>query len=281
MFEYYIKLVYREYLLHPKTIFRNIKWRLFIKTISSGRYVFIIGAPRSGTTLLHSVISVHKECSTVQGETQFATGKNLLLEKKWNKWINKRTLDKIINESIDMISFFDNFVKEVNSSDKIFIEKTPHHLSHLKFLLKKFPQSMFIHIHRDARDAYASGRSQQLPQAKSAKLFAKSWKRWINYRLEFEGNSRIIDVSYEKFTENPKKEMIRVMKFIGLDFDPLQINKDVYSKDRRSKNKIFAKLNQEINTTSQERWKKELNENEVAIFRKYCSTELEKLGYIM
>ena len=56
------------YLKSPSEILRNVRWRLNC-SVSQEPVVFVVGAPRSGTTLLQRMLSLHDQLFSIQGET--------------------------------------------------------------------------------------------------------------------------------------------------------------------------------------------------------------------
>jgi hypothetical protein len=72
-----IKKLLFSYLAQPKHLIRNIKLRI-LKSKSDLNVVFVVGAPRSGTTLIRASISSHSKCHTVQTETALFTWNNCI-----------------------------------------------------------------------------------------------------------------------------------------------------------------------------------------------------------
>jgi hypothetical protein len=66
----------QEALRSPSLVWRNARF-LWHDEISSERHIFVMGPPRSGTTLVKRVIESHSDVCGVEGETWFFLRKKL------------------------------------------------------------------------------------------------------------------------------------------------------------------------------------------------------------
>ena len=219
--------IVKSFLQTPLDIPRNILWR-FPQTKSSQKHIFILGSPRSGTTLLKSILCTHPNFKGITYETTgFFSYLNFFHKNRYS-YIEKydqvdcQEIHKIANKSKDIIDFFDNFslifLRKFNR--KRFVEKLNSvTINRINFLTKYFPQAQFIHLYRDGRDCYCSARNHpHVYQAKSLPSFARHWRNCINSRLKCQHNPNIYDTSYEKLTSNPEKEIKKIIDFLGENY---------------------------------------------------------------
>ena len=87
------------------------------------------------------------------------------------------------------------------------------------------------------------------------------------------------DVSYEELTASPHQTMETVMQFIGEELEEGQVDSMTRRNDRRTKQEKFSRLSDTIDTSSQERWKKEMTDEEVHMFVSCAADELRYLEY--
>lgn len=270
-----------SYIKTPQYWIKNIIWR-FPKTICNKEIIFVIGTPRSGTTLLQKILEANSKLFSIQGETGLFSLQNFFDPNRKHFDLNKEIKNNFLKVSKDSVDFFDNCVgllmrEELN---KKFVEKTPQHILYLKFLVKHFPKSKFIHIVRDGRDCYCSARKHPwIPQSKNITTFSKYYSKCLDQIILMESNKNVYTIKYEDLVLNSNSEVSKLMNFLNLDFEVSQIDITNISKDKRSKLKQFQKLNQNINSSSVGRWESELNSNEVLKFKKVAGKQLNYFGY--
>lgn len=148
------------------------------------RPIFIVAAPRSGSTLLFETLAVNRELWSLGGEAHAHFERIASLRPSGRNPSNRLTADAATPEVIDMLMGF--LVEDlVNSSgtpyremapltrptELRFLEKTPKNALRIPFLLKTFPDARFIFLYRDPRqnisslmDSWRSGRYVTYPQ---------------------------------------------------------------------------------------------------------------------
>ncbi|GFD89089.1 hypothetical protein KUL152_13150 [Tenacibaculum sp. KUL152] len=245
--------------------------------------LFIVGAPRSGTTLLTSFLASHP--NIISGaETQFFNKigigtKSLneaLKDKNWPTaaiaLMEKRltlsgqsVLDlygKTPDYLMTYLSARPPSIKAMLESIVIpesfdpaqirWLEKTPNHLNHLTELGESFPNAKVILIHRDFRDSASS--IPKLPWAtdsivENAALIT-SWFDNLDSRQD-----DILFVKYEDLVLDCKGTLERVFEFIGEDFfDEILMRSN--AADVTTKGEPWKKdVHREIDTSNLSKWK--------------------------
>lgn len=262
-------------------ILKNIKWRL-ANRVSDQSHVFILGSPRSGTTLLQVIISIHSDFYACESETGIFTWQDLFDEKRRYCGLSVEMINKIMGECKNSVEFMDKlaiYFLNTNSASR-FVEKTPQHVLHLRKLLKYFPNSQFINLYRDGRDCYCSSKfHKNVPQRKNVKVFAKYWKKCVNARIQEGNNKKIFDVKYEELTSNPKDILEKIMRYLGASMQYQQLSNTKIAEDKRSGFTEHQNLKNPINTSSQGRWRNEMTMHEKELFWRIAGKELERIGY--
>lgn len=113
------------------------------------KIVFIIGAERSGTTLLSEILDQHSELATwiepfFIWEKYTYTNKNEYLDESHVNEFNQKYIKKE----------FSIFLKKKKKT--ILVEKSPENCFRINFLKRLFPSAKYIYITRDGRDVVYS-----------------------------------------------------------------------------------------------------------------------------
>ena len=267
----------------PRYWVKNILWR-FPSSARNINVVFVVGAPRSGTTLLQRILSVHSNLFSIQGETGLFSYQNIFDPKRKHFNLNDDKVIEMLYDASDIVDFFSRCVEflSAHNGGARFVEKTPQHVLRLSFILKYFPCCSVIHIVRDGRDCYCSSRfPDHIPQSKSVNMFARYWKKCVSSPIAFENDRRVFTVKYEAIVNNPRLHVSNIMKFLNLKFEEEQLQISRISEDRRARLAEFSRLVMPINASSVERWRTELTDSQSYEFENIAGKELTYYGYAL
>ncbi|MDP7030609.1 MAG: sulfotransferase, partial [Phycisphaerales bacterium] len=92
-----------SHLRTPHLIPRNIRWRM-PRTVSDLQLVFVVGAPRSGTTLMQRVLASHSELFSIEGETGIFSARSLFGRNHF--MLSSEDSKRLLSESCDIVDFF-------------------------------------------------------------------------------------------------------------------------------------------------------------------------------
>ena len=221
------------------------------------RPIFIVGMPRSGTTLVEQIISSHHavygadELSTISKltvsilEDSSTNGKNGLSEKY---------LVSIRQKYLDSLSSF-------KIHEDIITDKWPLNFQYIGFILSAFPEAKIIHLKRDARAVcwsiykhYFSGKGNGWAyNFNDLADFYASYSDLMNFWHEL-FPEKIYDVNYEKLTTNQKDETKKILKYCDLDWDDECLN--FHSSNRAVKTASASQVRKKMYQGSSEEWKK-------------------------
>lgn len=261
---------------------------------------FIVGRPRSGTTLLkmlfdaHPNIIVPTECQliinlypkygkitkwSIQDLDSFY--KDLFRQWYFNIWpINKEHLYESLMacEGEHSYSTICKVVyHEYRSLFKCNLllaigDKNPGYTIYTKELLKIFPEARFIHIVRDYRDNFISIRNVdfELP------IISVTVSKWKNFVRKFRKEAARhpgthLEIRYEDLASQPEEAFKELCEFVGIPFSTIPF--DFYKTSGDALNiypkqlvlKYHTNLLKKINTSRIDLWKKELTESEIRI----------------
>lgn len=249
---------------YPKYIYLNPFFRLF-GTRSEENHIFVVGAPRSGTTLLSNVIANHSEVCSLKSETNIFSWRTCFYLLEGNAGRNSYEFNKLRKQKRNVVELLDEVAKQckIEYGCSRFLEKTPQHVLHLDYILKYYPNAYVINIVRDPRDAYLSSKANRAVPQKSAINYARYWKKSILARQKHIASKSIIDCKYEDLTNAPAEEFSRIMSALMLHFEPNQILPSNMKKDPRAHKKQFRLLGSAISNERNGLFKTQLSTKEI------------------
>lgn len=212
--------------------------------------IFIVGCPRSGTTLLQSLLSAHPDIHSFPESKFFQYLTPSQYEpKRYAFGLISRQLPKQLTRffqhelhrpdllqhwsPIPLQSLYSKkFLKTLNQltqekGKRIWVEKTPQHIYYLEDIERFVPQAKIIHSLRSGTDVVASlyEVTHQYPQGWGGhgwdiEQCIDWWVRAteISHRYLHQPNHRL--VRYEHLVEAPQTVLHHLCQFIGVEFDP-------------------------------------------------------------
>jgi hypothetical protein len=196
--------------------------------------VFIVGMPRSGTTLIEQIIASHPEASGA-GELQEIDriAKRICPASDLTQYqgiCGANLTRSMLNEQAD--SYLKVLRKTRESASRI-TDKMPDNYFYLGLITMLFPRARIIHMIRNPLDSCLSCYFQCFNEL--AWSFDLEWlgKRYRFYREVMAywrrvlPAGRILDVYYEQLIEDPETQSRRIVEHCGLAWDPgcLEFNK--------------------------------------------------------
>ena len=193
--------------------------------------IFILGAPRSGTTLLRLMLDSHP-CISCGPETIFFTDMRSIFDRAWSHLELYGFPREYWRER--MAEFLDAPLRAYagKRGKPRWAEKTPQYTLHVGFLAEVFPDAQFIHILRDGRDVVASHLARW--GFRSAWCSVDVWRSSINHARRFGVEAlpaRYLEVRYEDLVRSPKPTMRTLLEFLGEPWDDAVLRYETASHD--------------------------------------------------
>lgn len=245
--------------------------------VSQEDVVFVIGAPRSGTTILYKKLKEHFNVYGFDYETEIFSKKRLSNFRRHSEHPNIEEFISIYDNTSSRAEFFVNIHRKTFNTGRL-IEKTPQHLFYIDLLAACFQNALFIHIVRDPRDAFISGyENKNIPQAKNARKYIKYWKQCIHKVERFENieENRVFTLRYEDFVS--RTDMC--IEEIGFFLNEKRNKNCKPTLDPRGESSKFSKLNKPIDSNSIGRWKSSTLKHELIHASTVIKQELMKFNY--
>jgi len=224
--------------------------------ISDDSPIFILGMPRSGTTLVEQIISSHHK---VYGGDELD-----ILPELINKNINFES--KLDKKKLNVIAYdYIKYIKKISMNHKKITDKLPVNFKWIGLIKLALPNSIVIHCSRDSRDNCFSifksfFTSNQINYAYNLdeiinyyKLYKNLMEHWKNTLPDF-----IINIKYEEIINEPNNKIRDLINSCRLEWDDKCIK--FYENKRPIKTASDTQARNKIYKTSINSWKRYKNQ---------------------
>ncbi len=275
--------------------------------------IFIVGANRSGTTLLRLILNAHPNIAIPEEIIYFGS---TMAGVPISQWRNPGLSDKVYREFVG--DFVDNKchvldginhqeIKDeiLSGNQKDFChpyrtileawanhhgkrrwgEKTPGNLFYADILVEMFPDARFIHLVRDPRAGVSSMmKTTFFPNdiafnAMSRRKFMRKGRAILEQAVP---TSQRLLLRYEDIVTEPEISIRAICDFIGEAFEPAMLSfykdssKYMKAEAASSFNKAATKP---ISADMLDKWKKHLSSEQVAMVEAVCRREMQEFKY--
>ena len=226
--------------------------------------IFLIGFPRSGTTLLDTILRTNKSVEVIE-EKPILKKFLINIEKKTNNDLSQLgNLDQEYIKKMQNFYFDERKKYQQNKNPKIVIDKMPLNIIHIGEILRFFPNAKFIFALRNPYDCVLSCFMQQFqlnPAMKnflsinsSAKLYDLVMQLWTIYRKIFSINCHF--VKYEDTVLNFEKTTKDIYEFLDIVWSEETKNFYKIGKDRLDiSTPSYDQVTSPLYSKSVNRWK--------------------------
>jgi len=227
---------------------------------NNNKMIFVLGMPRSGTTLVEQIIANHKNvygAGELKDLTEIIRENFLVNDKiKFPKKFNIKDQFFFNNMGTKYIENLDRY----NANKNYIIDKAPLNFRWIGLIKLILPKSKIIHCTRDPKDNCLSlfknifegqlNFSYNLEEVgEYYKLYQNLMKFWKQLLPDF-----IYDISYEKLVENQESESKKLLDYCNLDWDKNCLA--FYKNKRGIITASFAQARKPIYKSSVKSWQK-------------------------
>lgn len=261
------------------------------------QFIFIIGAPRSGTTWLYKALSLHPGVATIGHELTLFNNyisplvrsyENEMEPLKKGKWKiglpllwSREKLDRFILDFIDK-SYTS---MDIQPEQKIVLDKHPGYSHHVELIRYYLPKAKFIHIIRDGRDAAYSWKQTWYSTGFGNPYFRGACLDWIDYKNKAKKAKKYGDdyyeLRYEDLVSNFSNQLTHIFTFCKLS-PPPELIQSIVKQATGEENMVSIPDNSVSYTdriSGKALWKTRLSKEELYLAKKYLKKELIKEGY--
>lgn len=273
------------------------------------RPIFIIGAQRSGTTLLRYILSSHPRIY-IPPESNFIPR---YFGSSPNGTISRKRAIEIVEGILTYRMFFKDWKQGYPNPEHLvdslphrtpeylldalysqyaalfdaprWGDKTPIYSDYIDLLTEIFPKAQFIHIIRDGRDVALS----MLNAYKGIRFFyvdiyyaAYVWNYRVNNARRSGGRigqGKYYELHYEDLTADPVNEIKMICDFLDEDYDESMTAPHSTAAEFHHSEGIHAGTRKHLNTDSVGKWKTRMSMEDLQLFQNVAGQLLADLGY--
>jgi len=242
------------------------KWPALKQSDNEPSPIFLIGFPRSGTTLLDTILRSHPLIEVVEEQFMVEQLINSLNQLPNSKFEN---IKEIENEQIIKIrkTYFESLESQIQNKNntKLYIDKLPLNIIYVGEIVRIFPNAKFIVSLRHPCDCVLSCFMQDfelndamanfLNLDDAAHLYDAVMNLWTQYTSIFSINYH--EVKYENLIENFEPTVRSILNFLELSWDDSVLNYLITAKKRdRITTPSYYQVTKPIYSYAIGRWKR-------------------------
>jgi tetratricopeptide (TPR) repeat protein len=230
----------------------------------SNRPIFVVGMPRSGTTLTEQILCSHPDVYGA-GELNWVPRLSSLMPKvvqggrPWPEAVEVLT-ERNLKSAAKY--YLDRVAAQENESPRT-VDKLPHNFDNVALIALMFPNAPIVHLDREPRDVAVSNYYQNFAAAHGVMGFAYDL-RDIGHMLNdhdrimqhwhalFPG--RIFELNYQRLTADPENTIAELLEFCGLSWDDRVMR--FYETQRPVRTASIRQVREGIYTSSTEKWRR-------------------------
>jgi Flp pilus assembly protein TadD len=197
-----------------------------VDAASQSQPIFIIGMPRSGTTLLDRILGGHSEVTSVGELGDFARQIRWAADHVGGEPIDEMLLGRL--SGLDLTEVGRRYLMQSRwrSNTRFYIDKLPVNYFLAGLIAHALPQARILHLVRDpmavcfsnyraffgAGYGYSYDLNALAGHYRDYRRLMRHWHRLCP--------GRILDVDYDRLTSEPEHVAREISMFCGLDFEP-------------------------------------------------------------
>ncbi len=250
-----------------------------------GSLVVIGGSPRSGTTLLRTILGRHQAIATLPETTVFlrrvSSPEDIGRQVGWPPGLIRDWQRRSRSQAEFIERFHDHAL--ARSGKRIWADKTPWNVLRFGFVRRRFPHARIVHVVRDGRDVVCSLRRKPFSKigaaapdsALAARRCAAQWRRAVRAGLRFRSDPAYFELRYEELVQAREPTLRALLEFLDLPWDDAMLGTGAHG----CLDPDAVKAAGEVFDSSVGRWRHDLSDEDLAAIGPLTSAPLSQLGY--
>lgn len=259
-------------------------WRKSPQSYPDRLPAFLIGFPRSGTTLLDTMLGAHPQI-TILEERPTVQAALTHLDHEGNVYPGSlATLEEAALRNLAQV--YRDAAGKPGGEDEYLLDKSPFHTVHLGLIERIFPGTPILFATRHPCDivlscymtnfALNSGTVHFTALDACVNLYCDVMSLWSTYTRTLPLNYRL--VRYEDLIDHPEAELREIIGFLGLPWSPKVLDHVTHAAARTDvRTASYAQIGRELYHDASSRWHRYRNylEPHLQVLQPFC----ELFGY--
>lgn len=222
--------------------------------------LFIVGLPRTGTTLTERIVASHSQVQSV-GETEF-------IQMTLRKESNVSSVERMTPEMIEIVAGKDpsilahGYVDTLRyrlTGEPVFVDKLPFNVLYLGFIARAWPDRPMVLLNRHPMDACFAMYKQVFTWAYK---YSYDLDNLANYYIAYRNlvdhwrnvlGDRLVEVNYEDLVSDQEAQTRRLLDRVGLDFEEACLHFDRNTAPTATASSV--QVREKVHTSSVGKWR--------------------------
>jgi hypothetical protein len=229
--------------------------------------IFVIGQPRTGTTLVERIITSHSQVYSAGELKQFGTAVRRLSNYREPKRYSAKLAVQAAKVDVEKLGkAYLTTTKTMRGSLPRFVDKLPPNYLYVPLILKALPNAKIIHLTRNPMDAcfssfkqlFADAYPHSYDQAEMARHHARYYHLMSLWRERFSG--RFFDISYEETARDLEPNARALIDYLELPWEDACLH--FHKQDAAVTTASAVQVREPAHTRSIGRWRRYENQLE-------------------
>lgn len=227
---------------------------------SSAKPIFIVGMPRSGTSLVEQILASHSKV--------FGAGELLklwTLTRSFNSLNDDVYMEKLSSCSdSELTAKAEEYIAHASihksETDEYVTDKLPHNFLNIGVIKTLFPEAIIIHCKRNLMDVAISNFRNHFgnahPHVHNLEHLADYLLRYLDLMEHWHDvyPGQLYDIQYEDLVHSPEPHVRAILDHCGLAYEPACL--EFYNNDRVVRTVSSVQVREPLNTKSINGWKR-------------------------
>ena len=223
--------------------------------------IFVVGQPRTGTTLIERIISSHSQVDSAGELQQLPMALRRLLNYTEPNWFSADFFSKAAKlDSKSIGEMYLHTAKRMHGDSPRFVDKMPPNFHYIPVILSALPRAKIVHVTRNPMDAcfasfkqlFADAYTHSYEQREMARHHIRYLRLMSLWRNRFP--HRFLDIAYEDVVSDIEPQARRLIEYLDLDWQDACLN--FHSRRSAVATASTVQVREPAHTRSVGRWKK-------------------------